>query len=217
MTVMSAAGRIVRASNDGGWTTSRPRWAAAEAWLGAGIAALPDREGRARLVEQWLGAFGPGTAEDVRWWLGSTVTAVRAALADLEAVEVDLDGEVGYLLPGDLEATEPVEPWAALLPSLDPTTMGWIGRDWYLGLHRAQVFDRNGNAGSTAWWDGRVVGGWRQDESGVVEVQMLEDAGEEARSALGAEADRLTAWLGGARVQPRFPSPLSKAAQAGTT
>ena len=31
------------------------------------------------------------------------------------------------------------------------------------------------------------------------------------RAALEAEAERLTAWFGGVRVLPRFPSPLSKA------
>ena len=29
-------------------------------------------------------------------------------------------------------------PWAALLPTLDPTTMGWKERDWYLGAARAR-------------------------------------------------------------------------------
>ena len=112
--------------------------------------------------------FGPGTAADIKWWLGSTVAAVRRALADLGAVEVDLDGQTGYLLPDDQEATDPIEPWAALLPPLDPTTMGWIERDWYLGPHKAQLFDTSGNAGPTAWWDGRIVGGWRQSDNGEV-------------------------------------------------
>ena len=38
----------------------------------------------------------------------------------------------GWLLPDDLEPEAPVEPWAALLPVLDPTLMGWKQRDWYL-------------------------------------------------------------------------------------
>ena len=104
-----------------------------------------------------------------------------------------------------------MEPWAALLPSLDPTTMGWYERDWYLGPHREQLFDTSGNAGPTAWWDGRIVGGWRQADDGEVVLQMLEDVGSEGLLALEQEAVRLTAWLGGTRVLPRFPSPLSKA------
>ena len=135
---------------------------------------------------------------------------VRAALAEVDAVEVDLDGQTGYLLPDDLEPTEPVEPWGALLPSLDPTTMGWFERDWYLGPHKLDVFDTSGNAGATAWWEGRIVGGWSQDESGEVVVQLLEDVGAGAQAVLEAEAERLTAWLDGTRVTARFPSPLSK-------
>lgn len=34
LTTLSAAGRIVRASNDGRWATSRPRWASMKSWLG---------------------------------------------------------------------------------------------------------------------------------------------------------------------------------------
>src|SRR5919106_14734 len=77
LTVLSAAGRLVRASNDGPWYTSRPRWASMEDWLGEELVALPGAEGVAGLVERWLRAFGPGTAADLKWWLGSTVMAVR--------------------------------------------------------------------------------------------------------------------------------------------
>lgn len=210
LTTLSAAGRIVRASNDGAWTTSRPRWASMKAWLGEEIGPCSEAAGVAGLVGEWLRRFGPGTAVDIKWWLGSTVAAVRRALADLRAVEVDLDGKTGYVLPDDVAPTEPVDPWAALLPPLDPTTMGWFERDWYLGPYKAQLVDTNGNAGATVWWDGRIVGGWRQRESGEVELQLLEDAGSEARRALEHEAQRLTEWLGGTRVAPRFPSPLSK-------
>ena len=73
-----------------------------------------------------------------------------------------------------------------------------------------QLFDTNGNAGATIWCDGRIVGGWRQDGRGEVDVQLLEDVGREARRAIDAEAARLTGWLAGVRVLPRFPSPLCR-------
>jgi hypothetical protein len=210
LTTLSAAGHIVRASNDGRWTISRPRWASMRSWLGEELEPPPEAEGVAGLVEQWLRAFGPGTPADIKWWLGSTVAAVRRALADVHAVEVDLDGQVGYVLPDDVETVDPVEPWPALLPPLDPTTMGWFEREWYLGPYKAQLFDTSGNAGPSVWWDGRIVGGWRQSETGEVVLQMLEDVGAEGRRALEHEAERLTEWLSGAKVLPRFPSPLSK-------
>ena len=61
------------------------------------------------------------------------------------------------------------------------------------------------------WWDGRIVGGWRQDDAGAVELQMLEDPGARSSGAIELEAARLTDWFEGTRVLPRFPSPLSKA------
>jgi DNA glycosylase AlkZ-like len=209
LTVLSARGDIVRGPNDGSWTTSRPRWVTTADWLGA-----LDRptDAKAELIRRWLATFGPASAADIKWWLGSTLTAVRNALSDIGAVEVDLHGSPGYALPDDLEAEPGVPSWCALLPGLDPTTMGWFERDWYLGPHRSQVFDRYGNAGPTAWWNGRVVGGWYQDDSACVQLQLTEDPGRDGRRALQRRADELTSWLAGVRITPRFPSPLSKAA-----
>jgi hypothetical protein len=170
---------------------------------------LPLEEARAELVRRWLWSFGPGTRDDIKWWTGWTVAATRQALATIGAVEVSLDGgRIGYVLPDDLEPTESAEPWAALLPPLDPTTMGWQERGWYLGPYKEQLFDTAGNAGPTMWWDGRIVGGWRQGEEGEVVPQPLEDLPPRAREAFQSEAERLTEWLGGTKVLPRFPSPL---------
>jgi hypothetical protein len=72
---------------------------------------------------------------------------------------VTLDqGGTGWLLPEDLEEVPDPGSWAALLSVLDPTVMGWQGRDFYLGPHCNQIFDAGGNAGTTAWVDGRVTG-----------------------------------------------------------
>lgn len=211
LTVLSAAGRIVRGSNDGAWTASRPRWASMECWLGEPLEPPPAADGVAGLVERWLRAFGPGTAADIKWWLGGTITAVKRALRDLEAVEVELDGgTTGYLLPDDLDPTTPPDPWPALLPPLDPTTMGWYERDWYLGPYKAELFDTSGNAGPTIWVDGRIVGGWAMRADGEVVTKLLEDVGREASQSVDAEATRLTEWLKAARVVPRFPTPLHK-------
>ncbi|MFQ2844803.1 winged helix DNA-binding domain-containing protein [Mycobacterium paragordonae] len=210
LTVLSARGDIVRGPNDGGWTASRPRWSAARNWLTEHGTPLPEAAARAELIRRWLQTFGPATVTDIKWWFGTTLTAVRAALATIGAVEVDLHGGAGYALANDLAVEPEVPPWSALLPGLDCTTMGWSERDWYLGDHRGQVFDSNGNAGPTAWWNGRVVGGWCQDDRARVHLQLLEDPGAEARRSLQQRADQLTDWLDGVRINARFPSPLSK-------
>ncbi|OBK76155.1 winged helix DNA-binding domain-containing protein [Mycobacterium sp. 1274761.0] len=210
LTVLSVRGDIVRGPNEGSWTTSRPQWVTAADWLpGKPVAASPEAA-RAELVRRWLRTFGPATVNDVKWWFGNTLTWARHALRDVEAVEVDIDGTPGFVLPDDVDQAGEPEPWGALLPGLDVTTMGWYDRDWYVGAHRSQVFDRSGNAGPTAWWNGRVVGGWAQDADGRVELRLLEDVGRDARTALARRSEELTEWLDGVRVSPRFPSPLSR-------
>lgn len=61
MTVLSASGEVVRASNNGPWRISRPNWARTAAWLGEEVEARSEAEGLRDLVEMWLRAFGPGT------------------------------------------------------------------------------------------------------------------------------------------------------------
>jgi hypothetical protein len=216
LTVLSASGDVVRASNGGSWTVSRPSWTTMSAWLGAEVPSLPADDALVALValvERWLRAFGPGTEADIRWWIKAPVTAVRRALATLGAVPVGLGddaGTLGYVLPDDVDPVEPVEPWVALLPPLDPTTMGWTERAWYLGPYQSLLFDTAGNAGPTVWVNGRIVGGWRQHDTGEVELQLLEPVDRAAADALDRRAAELTDWFGGKRVLMRFPSPLSR-------
>ena len=181
-------------------------------WLGSPPDAWSEQAGYAELVQRWLARFGPGTEADLAWWLGSTKAAVRRALADLEAVAVSLDGGgTGWLLPDDVEPEAAVAPAAALLPVLDPTTMGWKERDFYLDpADRPYHYDTAGNGGTTAWWEGRIVGCWVQDEDGRVEVVLRRDPGRVGRRALDAEADRLTAWLDGQVISSIYKSQLMK-------
>jgi Winged helix DNA-binding domain len=202
-------GRIGRGRPRGSWINGQFRWSPIERWFPSGIPAMPIEGARAELVRRWLLAFGPGTRDDIRWWTGWTVGLTRAALEAAGAAEVSLDdGATGYALPDDLEPTPPVQPWIALLPALDATTMGWAVRDWYLGPHRPRLFDTNGNAGPTIWVDGRIVGGWAQRRSGEVVPMLLEDVGSETARRIDAEAARLEAWLGPARVSGSFPTPV---------
>jgi hypothetical protein len=215
LTLLGVEGAIVRGRNGSHWRTSRPAWTLMESWLGAAPEPLPEAEGYAELVARWLATFGPGTAADLRWWLGATAGAVKRALADVGAVEVSLDGpSTGWVLPDDVDPVPEVEPWAALLPVLDPTVMGWKERDFYLGEHGSRLFDVNGNAGTTAWWDGRAVGCWVQDAEGVVRLGLLEDVRDEARSALAVEAERLTTWLDGTRVNTVYATAAMRNAAA---
>jgi hypothetical protein len=217
LTQLGVEALVARGRNGGHWRISRPQWTSMTAWLGHEGGDVPEpwpaAEGWAELVRRWLWTFGPGTAADVQWWLGATVGIVKQALADVGAVPVSLDGgETGWLLPDDLDPVPVDEPWVALLPVLDPTVMGWKARAFYLDpAHVPHLFDSNGNAGTTAWVDGRVVGCWVQDAAGVVEVRCVETVPKAAQRALAVEAARLTEWLDGVRVSTVYPSAAMRA------
>jgi hypothetical protein len=206
LTVLAAEARI-RRGRPNGWTSSRHQWEIVDE-------PPPERsvvDATRDLVSVWLRSFGPATPADVAWWTGLGLTPVRTAIAALDTVPVDLDGDAGVVLADDTEPVPAPEPWAAFLPALDPTTMGWKARDWYLGELGPALFDRSGNAGPTVWWDGRVVGGWGQRATGEVAYRLLDETlGAEARDRIAAEAAAVEAWLAGTVVTPRFRTPLER-------
>jgi hypothetical protein len=208
--LLAAAGRVVRGRPRGSWLSTQYRWALTEDWLPGGLADLPVESSRVELARHWLRAFGPAPVSDLKWWTGWSLGQTRAALTDIGPAEVDLDGEPGIALADDLETTRAPEPHALLLPALDPSVMGWSARDWFLGGHGKALFDTNGNAGPTVWWDARIVGGWGQHKDGEVVYRLLEDVGSEANAAVEAVAAELGEWLGPVRVRQKFRTPLER-------
>jgi hypothetical protein len=209
--LLAAEGALSRGRPRTSWTNGQYRWAPTARWLGGPLDEADPAAARAELLRRWLHSYGPATETDIRWWAGWTARETGAALAAVPHAVVDVDGANGYVLADDLGTTVRPGPSAALLPTLDPTTMGWKERDWYLGEHASVLFDRNGNAGPTVWWDGRVVGGWAQRKDGEVVFRLLEDVGREGEQAVEAEAERLAAWLGDVRVAPGFLPPFQRA------
>ena len=206
--LLAAEGKIVRDRPRGGWTASQYRWIPIER-LGP-LEPVDPPAARTRLLGLWLQAFGPGTEADIRWWTGWTARDARAALAAVPHTAVEVESGTGYVLANDVEPELAGDPGAALLPALDPTTMGWKEREWYLGPHAKSLFDRNGNAGPTVWWEGRVVGGWSQRKDGEIAYRLLEDVGTDAEAAVAFEAESLADWLGDVRITPRFRTPLER-------
>jgi hypothetical protein len=206
--LLAAQGRIVRGRPNGSWTSTQYTWQALDGWLPGPLPDLDPAAARVTLARAWLARYGPGTAADLKWWTGWTMTHTRAALAALDTVPVTLDGGgTGVVLADDVDDVPEPPRWVALLPALDPTMMGWAGRDWYLGPHAPALFDRTGNPGPTVWVDGRVVGGWAHTPAGHVAVEFLEDVD---TAGVRAAADRLSDWIGGVRVTPRFRTPLER-------
>lgn len=203
-------GIVVRTRPQGTWIASNYIWDTARRWGFPALTGEEPAQGAAELLVRVLDRFGPCTLTDLGWWTGWTLTMTRKALADISAVEIALEsGDMGWVNAGDVVG--PVDdpgPWVALLPGLDPTTMGWKERDWYLASDVAgHVFDRNGNAGPTVWADGHVVGGWAQRANGQIAFDLHRELTREHRTLLADAESRIVEFVGDTRFSVRFPSP----------
>ncbi|GGF99885.1 hypothetical protein GCM10007304_12240 [Rhodococcoides trifolii] len=208
LVMLAAEGHMVRSEPRGKWTSRHHTWAPIEHWYPDGVPHLDEATARTELARRWLEVFGPATFEDLQWWTGWNKTQTRSAVSAIDIVDVELSEGAGIMLP-DTQFPRKA-PGIALLPSLDPTPMGWKRRDWYLGDHGPKLFDTFGNIGPTVWSDGRIVGGWSVSSTGEVLTELFDDIGSAAATAVDAEAERLTAVLDGMPVVPTFPTPTEK-------
>lgn len=206
-------GEVVRTRPLGTWVSGAYVWEAMDTWMPGGVGDLTEQEGAVPLADAYLRRFGPVTQRDLQWWTGWTVALTKHALAGCGAEQVELEDGPGWVAQGDTESPddEPVPGWVALLPSLDPTTMGWKDRGWYLDPACADAFDSVGNAGATIWADGRVVGAWSMGVDGGFRSHYFLEVDAGTRTAVEAEAERLCALIGETRFSVRFPGHMQKA------
>jgi Winged helix DNA-binding domain len=203
LTILGFAGKMVR-TRPSSWVNGSYAYAATEDWLPGGLAGEDPRVAAADLAGHWLRRFGPGTTTDLAWWMGWPLRTTRQALADCGAVQVELTGGPGWLAPDD-EPVPAVEPWVAVLPGLDPTTMGWKQRDWYLPAAAADAFDNVGNGGPTLWVDGRIVGAWAQTRDGQIHTHYFEPVPLTRRRQIDDRIAEVRAMIGDTRFTVRFP------------
>ncbi|MFF3227103.1 DNA glycosylase AlkZ-like family protein [Nocardia suismassiliense] len=214
--LLAMDGQIERGGPVGSWQSNQVTW------LRSADSAPVDRTAACEwLLASYLTQYGPATLEDMAWWTGWGKGLLTRTLTQIDARPVEFEhGGTGMVFSDDAAADGLVDTGrAVLLPSLDPSVMGWKHRDWYLDPSMAaRLIDRTGNIGPTVWWGGAVVGGWGQDARRIVRWEPLAPLTASARTAIAAEADRVMHFLAGRTVSPRFRTPLEQhlAAQAGT-
>ena len=213
LTLMSADGRLVRSTPTGAWTTRQHHWEPVDSWWPEGLPPADPDQARSDLARRWLARFGPAQVTDLQWWTGWNAKTTRRALQQVATDDVDLHGRPGIApidIDNDLDDHQPTEPMAALLPTLDPTPMGWKDRHWFLGIDPAEVFDHAGNVGPTVWWDGEIVGSWAITPNGDLRWKVTVDRGSQARNAIEHAAARLHGRLEGAVITPAIRTPLER-------
>lgn len=203
ITLLSFRGDLLR-TRPSSWITGAYAYAATEDWLPGGLGELDEVSAATELARRWLRRFGPATTTDLQWWMGWPLGLTRRALEGCAAVPVELTGGPGWLADDDDPVDDP-EPWVALLPALDPATMGWKQRSWYLPEAALEAFDSVGNGGPTIWVDGRIVGAWAQDKQGQIHLHYFERVAAVRRREVDARVADLKAMVGDTRFAVRFP------------
>ena len=162
-------------------------------WLRRAPAGHSPHDGHLGLIQRWLRVYGPGTETDIVWWLGSTKTAVRKALAELGAIEVDLDdGQTGYVLPDDVttDEPEPDDDAVILLPE-------WTRRRWAISTATSTSATCRASCSTQRQRRhhrvvrGRVVGGWRPDGDKGIELVLCEKVPARVERALRERGEEL--------------------------
>jgi uncharacterized protein YcaQ len=141
----------------------------------------PSEEANIELVRRYFAAYGPGTAQDLAYWRGIRVSAVRPWLAALgeELVEIEVEGQPMLALREDLpllQASPPErEAWPVrMLYRFDPLLLAHKDKGWLVEReHYNRVWRPAGHIEGNLLEHGRIVATWRyQRKSGGLVINM---------------------------------------------
>lgn len=212
---MCDSGLLLRMDPVGGWLDRQHRYAVfSEIYPDMDLQVLEEKEGVAKLVRQYIGAFGPVSDDDIVWWTGLGKIRVRSAVRSLrgELVDVRICGrsDAYHMLQDDLDALgdlqSVVSPNVNLLPALDGYLMGYADRSRFLQPKFSdRVLDRSGNITNVVLVDGQILGVWDVDDSTVptVKVHMFEFVQHLAGEKIYAQAKRAGSFIFGKDVRFR--------------
>jgi hypothetical protein len=193
-------GQLCFAADDDG----RARFTSPASWLGAPIEQRSPDDGLREMARRFLAAYAPATSGDLARWSGFDRARVRKMLAMLgdDAVEVDVEGTLAWMLRRDLRTAAAIEPTdaARVLPAFDPWTVGATRRHpaFLDPGHHTRVYRPQGWISPVLLVNGRIVGVWRHEQRKQrlhVELEPFDRLSGWAREQLGTEAERLAGFL----------------------
>ena len=189
---LRTVGRLTHAPETGSW--KQPREMRYVLIDHEQVDPLPARQ---RLVQRYLGAFGPASRADIADWSGLRVRDFEPALEALEPLRRFRDeaGRELFDLPRAPRPREEASAPVRFLPKWDNVLLGFADRRRVISdEHRREVVGKNGDVASTFLVDGFVAGAWRL-ESGRVRVEPFSPLPRVWRREVEAEAAQLEAWL----------------------
>ena len=198
-------GRVMMGERQG----NQPSFTSPAAELGQ---ALDLQAQPSRIVEKFLHCYGPATVQDFARWSGCGLPHAKRlwALTEEERVEIEVEGQRGWMLEADLDllvSLPPEESKIQLLGPHDPF-LDLPQRSWILPDKAAQkkVWRTVGSPG-VLLKDTRIVGFWNarvQREKAAVQVTLWESLNEAEHSCIHREMARLQEFLGRTLETCRF-------------
>ena len=189
-------GRNVTFTNPATWLRAKDRPRAAP----VGDDAL------SKALRRFVTTHGPATREEVaRWWGGVSAAKAERILRTAGLAEVDLEGSRAWIDEADAASLVTVEPTTTvrLLPTFDQYVIGstasverLLPRDGF----RDRVHRQAGWVSPVVLVGGRIEGVWSHERKGarlLVEVEPFRRRSVRLREGVEAEAERLSAFLGG--------------------
>jgi hypothetical protein len=165
---------------------------------------ISEGDAQQTMLRRYLRAYGPATISDFAKWTGFPMPEAKAVWAQIqdELLEVDVEGQAGWMLREDLLVAKGGGDQQAILrlaPSFDPYMLGHASKNHLLDpVHYKKVF-------RSAWWispvvllNGRVIGTWssrRQGKTLVLEIEAFGKLTRSVRARIGEEAESLGAFL----------------------
>jgi Winged helix DNA-binding domain len=217
--MLGRTGRVVRAEVRGSWRSDNYTYARWSDWLDGPVEPLDPAAARVQVARRYLRAYGPATADDLKWWSGWTKRDTVAALAALgeEVSAVALEGAPAWVLAGELDALRDADPEAGrgvrLLPVWDAYFMGYAaspaGRARQVAAgDYGRVYDKSGNGTSTVIVDGMAAGVWQLDaDAGTATIAPFGNTLADRWTEAEAQVTRLSAAIGADLRTERAPEP----------
>jgi hypothetical protein len=151
-------------------------------------------ESSARVVRQYLSAYGPATRDDIVQFTGFKVRQITPALDDLRTFE-DEEGRILYDVPRAPFADGRVRAPVRFLPAFDSIILAHRDRARIVPPEYVEVVfnKKNATTKNTFTVDGFVAGAWRIEKQRLV-VQPFAPLPVKWRREVDAEGERLRAW-----------------------
>ena len=168
-----------------------------------GPGVLDPDDAMAELVRRYLQSHGPATVDDLRWWSGLTVTAIKKTLHMLgsEVSSETVKGVTFWSLVREDDRPPPMRD-AHLLQMLDEIFVGYT-KSRHFGDPRADeartAWSESGMPAANILLRGRVAGHWKRTigAKGItVELMIYEDPKPADLRAMGAAAKRMGTFVG---------------------